>query len=60
MVICSCNFITEKDVEEAMASISDQDKIPSVNTIMKTMGKEAVCATCARSIKEEMRKHVNV
>lgn len=58
MVICSCNVITEKDVKDALAGITS-DSTPSVNDIMKAMGKETVCATCARSIKEEIRKYVD-
>lgn len=56
MIICSCNVISDKDIQHAINSL-DSHKIPSANNILAALGKDTVCASCAKSIKEQIRKH---
>ena len=56
MILCSCNVITSNTIKDIMET-HYQDSIPSVEEIMEKHGCSVECATCARNIKVEIRKH---
>lgn len=56
MILCSCNSLSSNTVKQI---IDDHifDVVPSVQEIMEKHGCSVVCATCAHSIKIEIRRH---
>lgn len=56
MILCSCNNLSSNTVEQIIDDHSFDD-VPSVQDIMEKHGCSVVCATCAHSIKIEIRKH---
>lgn len=56
MILCSCNSLSSNTVKQI---IDDHifDDVPSVQEIMEKHGCSVVCASCAHSIKIEIRKH---
>jgi len=57
MIVCSCNVITSEKVKEFIQS---QQTVPSVGKVLKGVGCNAVCGTCATSIRKEVIKHYGV
>ena len=55
MILCSCNVITANSIKQILEQHSGD--IPSVEDIMDKHGCSVECATCARNIKIEIRKH---
>ena len=55
MILCSCNVITSNSVKQILEHHTGD--IPSVEDIMEKHGCSVECATCARNIKVEIRKH---
>lgn len=56
MILCSCNVVTSNTIKNIMET-HYQDAVPSVQDIMEKHGCSVECATCAHSIKIEIRKH---
>jgi bacterioferritin-associated ferredoxin len=56
MILCHCNFISSNTIKQIVETHYMND-IPSVQEIMEKHGCSVECATCVRSIKEEIRKH---
>ena len=56
MILCSCNVITSNSVKQILDD-HYSDSMPSVEDIMAKHGCSVECATCARNIKIEIRKH---
>lgn len=56
MIICSCNLITANSVKQILQQ-HDNNQVPTVAEIMEKHGCSIECATCARNIKLEIRKH---
>ncbi len=55
MIICSCNALSSNTVKKILEHHTGD--IPSVEEIMAKHGCSVECATCARNIKVEIRKH---
>jgi bacterioferritin-associated ferredoxin len=56
MILCSCNSLSSNTVKQIIDDHSFDD-VPSVQEIMEKHGCSVVCATCAHSIKIEIRRH---
>jgi bacterioferritin-associated ferredoxin len=56
MIICSCNTLSSNSIQQIIEEHSFKS-VPSVQEIMEKHGCSIQCATCAFSIKLEIRKH---
>ena len=56
MIICSCNIISSNSIKQILDHHFQND-VPSVEELMEKHGCSVECATCARNIKIEIRKH---
>lgn len=56
MILCSCNTISSNSIKQILEHHFQKD-VPSVEEIMEKHGCSVECATCARNIKIEIRKH---
>jgi bacterioferritin-associated ferredoxin len=56
MILCSCNSLSSNTVKQIIDDHSF-DAVPSVQEIMGKHGCSVVCATCAHTIKIEIRRH---
>jgi len=56
MILCSCNSLSSNTVKQIIDDHSF-DAVPSVQEIMEKHGCSVVCATCAHTIKIEIRRH---
>jgi bacterioferritin-associated ferredoxin len=56
MVVCSCNIITQEKIKEYFNQYQS-DRVPSVGTVIKGMGCNAVCGLCATTIRNEIMNH---
>jgi bacterioferritin-associated ferredoxin len=56
MILCSCNTISSNTVKQILEHHFEND-VPSVQEIMEKHGCSVVCASCAHTIKVEIRKH---
>jgi len=46
MILCSCNVLSDREIQAALASGGR----PSVGKLLRSLGCEAKCGRCARSI----------
>jgi len=46
MILCSCNVLSDREIQAALASAGR----PSVGKLFRSLGCEAKCGRCARSI----------
>jgi bacterioferritin-associated ferredoxin len=56
MVICSCSVITDQRVKEYLSK-RNFSSIPSADEVVRGLGHETICGTCARRIKEIIREY---
>jgi bacterioferritin-associated ferredoxin len=54
MIVCSCNVLSDRDVQDALSSRPDR---PSVASVFRNMGCEAKCGRCVRSIVAIVDQH---
>jgi len=54
MIVCSCNVLSDRDVHETVATRPDR---PSVASVFRSMGCEAKCGRCVRSIVAIVDQH---
>lgn len=54
MIVCSCNVLSDRDVRETVGSRPDR---PSVGSVFRSMGCEAKCGRCVRSIVAIVDQH---
>lgn len=59
MIVCSCNVLTSEKIKECLDERKDLT-VPSVGTIIKDAGCNAVCGSCATTIREQIIKHYEV
>ncbi|MBL1255253.1 MULTISPECIES: bacterioferritin-associated ferredoxin [Methylocystis] len=54
MIVCSCNVLSDRDVRESLSARADR---PSVGAVFRSMGCEAKCGRCVRSIVALVDQH---
>jgi bacterioferritin-associated ferredoxin len=54
MIVCSCNVLSDRDVRETVATGAER---PSVASVFRSMGCEAKCGRCVRSIVAIVDQH---
>ncbi len=54
MLVCSCNFITEKDIEEVVVELLDEDcwRLIVPGTVYNAMNKKGRCCGCFPNVVE--------
>ncbi|MEF3367584.1 (2Fe-2S)-binding protein [Methylocystis sp. 9N] len=54
MIVCSCNVLSDRDVQDTLGHRNDR---PSVAAVFRHMGCEAKCGRCVRSIVAIVDQH---
>jgi len=54
MIVCSCNVLSDRDVQDSLRGRGDR---PTVGGVFRHMGCEAKCGRCVRSIVAIVDQH---
>lgn len=52
MVVCSCNIISTKEIEDIIKNMES----PTIKKVIKEIGWESSCATCVNNLVYEIEK----
>ena len=52
MIVCSCNVISDEEVETAVSTVAE---LRTVSQLYRELGHEPACGRCAHTIRDIMR-----
>ena len=59
MIICSCNVISDRQIEAAVEELvsSDADAVVTLDTVYRAMGWQPKCGTCLQAVVDHIHEH---